>query len=267
MRIGFLQFAPKRLEVEDNLRRILAFLEPVEDALVVTPELAVSGYLFRNERECRDAGTPPDDPRLHPFFALLAKNRLHAVLGLIEPAERGVYNTALLAGPDGPLGTYRKIHLFDREKRIFLPGEQPPPVFEVAGARLGLMICWDWFFPETARFLGRRGAQVVAHPANLVLPWCLDAMRTRSLENRLFTVTANRTGAETLRGVGLSFYGRSQVVDPDGERILAVGGDAVEGVFTVDLDPARADEKAMTPGNPGPGEARRDLLDGAHGAG
>jgi len=94
------------------------------------------------------------------------------------------------------LGTYRKIHLFYKEKLYFAPGENPPKVFNVNGVNIGVMICFDWIFPETARTLSLQGAELIAHPANLVLPYCQNAMITRSIENRVFTATANRVGSE-----------------------------------------------------------------------
>ena len=259
MKAGFLQFAPRRADLEGNLRRLLELLSGATDALVVAPELALSGYLFRDEKELRSLALRPDDRRLQPLYHLLASRNLHLVVGFPEAAGDGVYNSALLAGPRGLLAVYRKLHLFDREKLYFRPGGAPPPVVEAAGARLGLMICYDWFFPETARWLCRHGAQIICHPANLVLPWCLDAMRTRSLENRLFSITANRTGSETLASLRLDFYGRSQLLDPDGERLLAAGA-AEETLLLAELDPSRADRKALTGRNPGPDEARLDVL-------
>jgi predicted amidohydrolase len=260
LKAGVLQFAPARLDVEGNLSRILAHLAGVRDALVVCPELSLTGYLFRDGAELRAHALAPDAPALDRFYRLLRDNGLFVALGLPEAAPEGVYNSLLLAGPAGPLAVYRKLHLFDLERRVFRPGDAPPPVVEAAGARVGLMICWDWYFPEFARFLARRGAQVIAHAANLVLPWCLDAMRTRSLENRVFSITANRTGAERAWGVRLEFTGRSQVVDPSGDRVLAAGGPEAEGVFLAEIDPAKADDKSITARNAGMSEVRLDLL-------
>jgi predicted amidohydrolase len=259
MRAGFLQFAPERLDVEGNLGRILGHLEGVRDALVVTPELALTGYLFRDEPELLAHALAPDDPRLEPLFRLLRENRLFVALGLPERAPEGAYNSLLLAGPGGPVAVYRKIHLFDLERRYFKPGNAPPPVAEAAGARVGLMVCWDWYFPEFARFLARQGAQVIAQAANLVLPWCQDAMRTRSLENRVYSITANRTGTERAWGIRIEFHGRSQVVDPNGDRVLSAGPEE-EGVFLAEFDPARADDKSINARNAGMREARLDLL-------
>lgn len=257
MKTGFLQFAPRRAAIEENIETIVSALSGVRDALVVTPELALSGYLFKDGAELHALALAVDGPVLSPLYELLGANNLHVVLGFPEKIDGKVYNSALLAGPPGLITVYRKLHLFNLEKLYFTPGEGPPPVVEAAGARIGLMVCYDWFFPETARYLCRHGAQVIAHPANLVLPWCLDAMPTRSLENRLFTITANRTGVEEVENVRLEFHGRSQVVDPDGKRLLQAEAD---GVLLCEIDPSKADEKAITERNAGPDEARLDVL-------
>ncbi|MHC5037418.1 MAG: nitrilase-related carbon-nitrogen hydrolase [Planctomycetota bacterium] len=258
--VGFVQFAPERKEVHRNLQHLLDLLGNHRDGLIVTPELALTGYLFEDQEELREVSMAHEDFLLDPFYRFLKSNRLVVALGFPEKAEGVLFNSLLLAGPGGPIAVYRKIHLFDREKTYFFPGNTSPPVVTAGGTQVGLMICWDWYFPETARYLARKGARVIAHAANLVLPYCQDAMRTRALENRVFIITANRTGAEEAGGDRKTFSGRSQVVDPDGERVLAVGGDEVEGVFTVAIDPARAEDKAMTPRNSGPWEVRRDLL-------
>ena len=260
MKIGFLQFAPERLETEANVDRMLDLLEGERNALIVTPELATSGYLFRDRGEVKRVALTPDAYQLDPLYKTLKTNNLVVALGLPENKEGILYNSLLLAGPEGVITLYRKIHLFDREKAVFHPGQAPPPVLEVRGTKLGMMICWDWFFPETARYLARKGARIILHAANLVLPWCLDSMRTRSLENRVFAVTANRTGSEEVPGKRLDFKGGSQVTDPDGTRVLTASGEEGAVLKTVEIDPARAENKAVTPNNPGPWEARLDLL-------
>jgi predicted amidohydrolase len=139
---------------------------------------------------------------------------------------------------------YRKTHLFQDEKDLFLPGDTGFQIYEHRGARIGMMICFDWFFPEAARTLALRGAQIIAHPANLVLPWCQTAMATRSLENAVFSVTANRCGTETLGEKQLTFTGASQVLDPQGQRLLQAppGGEAVA---VCEIEPAQADQKRI----------------------
>jgi len=110
------------------------------------------------------------------------------------------------------------------------------------------MICFDWIFPEAARVLALKGAEVICHPANLVLPWCQRAMVTRSIENRVFIVTANRIGGEKREGRELKFTGGSQITSPVGE-LLCQASEEGEEVGVVDIDPSIAKDKAITEEN------------------
>jgi predicted amidohydrolase len=111
-----------------------------------------------------------------------------------------------------------------------------------------MMICFDWFFPEVARSLALDGAQIIAHPSNLVLPWCQRAMFARSVENHVFSITANRTGREARAGRELVFTGGSQVLGCNGEVLLAAAEkDKSLQVTAVDL--AQANQKQMNPWN------------------
>jgi predicted amidohydrolase len=110
------------------------------------------------------------------------------------------------------------------------------------------MICFDWRFPEMARLLALEGADLIAHPANLVHPYCQDAMITRSLENAVFTITSSRTGSERVEGTAIRFAGRSQIVSPRGER-LAQAGPEEECVRTAEIDPTAARDKRVTERN------------------
>ena len=129
-----------------------------------------------------------------------------------------------------------------------MPGDTGFSVFEHRGAAIGMMICFDWYFPESARTLALRGAQIIAHPSNLVLPHCQTAMVTRCLENRVFAITTNRYGTETLGEKRLTFTGASQLVNPKGERLLKapVAGDRV---LFAEIDPSLADDKRPTSRN------------------
>src|SRR5919202_6692477 len=121
---------------------------------------------------------------------------MYLVAGLAELHSERCYNSAVVLGPSGFIGTYRKTHLFFEETLLFAPGDTGFPVWQAGGAKIGVMICFDWFYPEAARTLALKGAEVLCHPSNLVLPYCPDAMVTRCLENHLFSVTANRIGSE-----------------------------------------------------------------------
>jgi predicted amidohydrolase len=151
----------------------------------------------------------------------------------------------VVIGPNGYLGKYRKIHLFGTEKNCFDQGNLPLKIFNIGAARVGVMICFDWRFPETARTLALGGADLIAHPSNLVLPHCPQAIITRCLENRIFIVTANRVGTEErIPGNALNFIGQSQVVDPDG-NILCRASENGEETKIIDIDIEKSRNKSI----------------------
>ena len=116
-------------------------------------------------------------------------------------------------------------------------------------AKVGLMICFDWYYPESARTLALKGAEIICHPSNLVLPHCPDAMVTRCLENRVFAITANRIGTEARGGKPpLTFIGNSEVVAPRGKILQRAPRDREE-VAVVEIDPAEAADKVLNPYN------------------
>ncbi|MBI3586564.1 MAG: acyltransferase, partial [Ignavibacteriales bacterium] len=157
-----------------------------------------------------------------------------------------IFNSAALVGPSGLIGVYRKIHLFDREHLFFTPGDLGFPVFDLPFGKIGIMICFDWIYPESARSLVLKGAQLIAHPSNLVLPHCPDAMVTRCLENRIFAATANRVGNENRGGFDLRFIGTSEIVSPRGEILKRLSTEKPEvGVSDIDLGLA-SDKKINT---------------------
>jgi predicted amidohydrolase len=258
MRAAAVQFKPEFGRVEANLDRILALMATQEADLFVLPELALSGYVFGSMDEALELSQRADGPELDRVAAAAAAMGAVVVVGFAERAGARVFNSALLAGPDGERAVYRKIHLFDREKELFAPGDRPPEVVEVRGVRYGLMVCFDWIFPETARTLALMGADVLCHPANLVLPYCQDAMVTRCIENRVFAVTANRTGTEARAGFALTFTGLSEIVSPRG-AILARGSSDREEVLVAEIDPGAARDKLVTPANDILRDRRPDL--------
>ena len=143
-----------------------------------------------------------------------------------------------LISPDGLIGVYRKAHLFFEEKKFFQPGDTGFHIFEYKNVKLGMLICFDWIYPEAMRTLSIKGAQIILHPANLVTPYCPDAMITRALENRVFIILANRCGEEERNGKNNKFIGQSEVVSPQGKILVRVGQE--ECVKIVDIDPSLA---------------------------
>ena len=250
MRVGVFQFDPEFGQVEANVRRVVQRLRRVRADLVVLPECFNTGYPFASAGEAAElAEEVPRGETTQRLLELAREARMHLVAGLVERAGGRLYNTAVLVRPDGAVNVYRKTHLFADEKRWFTPGETGFRVFPLDGVRVGLMICFDWIFPEAARSLALRGADILCHPANLVLPYCPAAMVTRCLENGVFALTANRIGTEERGGLPrYTFIGQSQIVGPRGD-ILARASEDREELLLVDIDPARARDKAITPQN------------------
>jgi len=246
MRIGILQTAPVFGDVAGNIERALAQAEAASADLFVLPELFATGYQFTSAKEAAALAEPiPDGPTTARLAAFCRERRCVIYAGLPEAADGVVYNAAVLAGPTGFLARYRKIHLFADEKSWFAPGGGPFPVVEIESARVGLMICFDHFFPESARTLALRGADVLLHAANLVMPDVAQrTMVVRAMENGVFTATANRVGREDRASPGLRFTGRSQIVAPDGEILIRLSPDLAESA-TVEIDPLRARDKSL----------------------
>jgi predicted amidohydrolase len=259
-RAGFVQFCPLRGNVAANVASLQGLLDGVHADLVVLPELANCGYMYASPSDLMPFTEPGDGSGL--FLSALRKlaARIGGVIvaGLAERGHGGIYNSAAAISRDGVLQVYRKTHLFANEKRLFLPGDTGFQVFEHRRVRIGMMVCFDWFFPESARTLALRGAQIVAHPANLVLPYCQTAMVTRCLENRIFAITANRYGTEELAEARLTFTGASQMLDTQGRRLLEVPAEA-DCVAIGEIDPSLADDKRVGKHNNLFGDRRPDM--------
>ena len=170
---------------------------------------------------------------------------MFVVSGFAEKAENRIYNSAVLIGPKGLIHIYRKIQLFFKEKEIFEPGNIPLQIHEVKGIKLGMMICFDWIFPEVSRTLALQGADLICHPANLVLSYCQEAMKTRCLENGIFAITANRIGADQRPHGTLKFTGNSQIVAPKGDLIYRARSQREE-IYISEIDPSQSRDKNMT---------------------
>ena len=179
---------------------------------------------------------PAEGSAFTRISAFCKKRKCTASYGFAEKEGELPYNASALVGPDGLLGIYRKVHLFDRETILFEKGNLGFPVFDLPFGKVGMMICFDWMFPESARTLTLKGAQLIIHPSNLVMPYCPDAMVTRCLENRVFAATADRVGMEDRGGHALRYIGASEIVTPRGEILMRLGSDREEtGLAEIDL--------------------------------
>ncbi|TAJ07690.1 MAG: acyltransferase [Nitrospirae bacterium] len=246
MRVGYFQFDPAFGDVKRNLDLVTDRVSKVQCDLLVLPELFASGYQFVSKQEVETLAEPiPDGPTTQRLLEIARRQRCHLVAGLPERHQGRCYNSALLAGPGGVVGVYRKTHLFFEETLFFAPGDTGFQVWDIGQAKVGVMLCFDWFYPESARALALKGAEILCHPSNLVLPHCPDAMVTRCLENRLFSVTANRIGSEERGGKDrLTFIGSSEIVTPKGHILHRAARDQEE-LTVLEIDPAEARNKTL----------------------
>ncbi len=260
MRVGFYQFVPAFGDVKRNLDVVTTKLLQISCDLMVLPELFATGYQFLSQEETESLAEPvPEGPTTARLIEIAKSRQMFLVGGLPERHEGRCYNSAVLVGPAGFLGVYRKAHLFYEETIVFSPGDTGFQVWDIGVAKVGLLICFDWIYPEAARTLTLLGAEILCHPSNLVLPHCPDAMVTRCLENRVFSITANRIGFDQ-RGdkERLTFIGNSEIVSPRGRILYRASGDR-EDLAVVDIDPAEARNKALNHYNDLVRDRRPDL--------
>ncbi len=250
MRVGYFQFTTQFGEVSHNLDTIAQALDRADADLMVLPELCASGYQFTSQQEVLALSeSVPDGPTTQRLIDLAKRRKMVIVAGLPERAGSVCYNSAVVVGPSGFIGCYRKTHLFFEETLFFTPGGTGFQVWDIGSAKIGVMICFDWYYPEAARTLALKGAEIICHPSNLVLPDCPDSMPVRCRENRVFAITSNRTGSEARGGKDrLTFIGNSEVVAPKGAILHRAPRDQDE-LYIVEIDPADARNKALTPYN------------------
>jgi len=256
VRVAIAQTAPEFGATRRNLEQVVDRLgaAAAEGArLVVFPECALSGYLVDDLHELERLAEPVHGPAVARIAKACARWRVHAVVGLLERGAQAIYNAAVLVGPNGLIGRYRKAHLPGLGlDRLVAHGDTPFSVHETPVGRIGMAICYDIRFPEPARVLALQGAEIIAFPSNWpvvervappsTIPEVLT--RARAIENRVHLAVADRAGAER----GSRFLGRSQLVDVLG-TVLAEAG-AEEALLYADFDLALARQKDIvyTPG-------------------
>ena len=249
MKIGYVQFSPSFGDVDATIQKLDELSDRFQSAdLVVLPELCSSGYNFTSMEEARRTAEDAQDGVFAQYIlSLCRRHNQYLVAGINEQDNKNgkLFNTAILVGPQGQVGKYRKLHLFVNEKDYFEPGDMGLPVFDIGECKVGILVCFDWIFPETWRVLTLRGADLVCHPANLVLPGLAQrGVPVMALMNRIFVVTANRIGRER----DLTFTGLSTIANPKGE-ILAQAPQDEPQVSIVDVDITLARDKMVTPRN------------------
>lgn len=249
VRVAVAQFEP-RVGVENLKANAVAVEKRLTAAadggagLIVLPELATTGYVFETREEAfAHAEAVPDGPAVQSFARLAAERNLYIVGCVVEQDGEKLYDTAVLVGPDGYIGRYRKTHLWNTEKLWFTPGDEGFPVFDTRIGRIGLLVCWDIWFPETARIVAQMGADIICIPTGWV--WtppplydasgvCMAAYLTITAAhaNNVFIATADRIGQE--RGAG--FMGNSLIAGTSGWPIDRIAGPDEDTIIYADVD-------------------------------
>ena len=151
MRVGFIQFEVLFGEKEKNLNTVSRLIQKEEADIWVLPELFNTGYIFTSEDELSHlAEKIPDGETTQFLISLSKKFSASIVAGIAEKYGDQYFNSAVLVNHEGFQGSYRKIHLFDEEKKWFTPGNLPFSIWNIGTAKIGIMICFDWIFPEGA---------------------------------------------------------------------------------------------------------------------
>ena len=211
-------------------------------ALMVLPELCTTGYMFADRKEAETLAEPMTGPTIAALTALTAELRVHLVAGIAERDGSQLFNSAVLIGPRGLIGTYRKVHLWDQENAVFEPGNVGLPVFDTDLGKLGLLICYDLWFPEASRALALQGAEVICVPTNWVpIPgqrvgaaaMALTLCQAAAHVNSVYVVAADRVGVER----GQPFVGQSTIVAPTGWPLGDLASPTEPALVTARIDP------------------------------
>ena len=257
MRVACAQYAIRDGDPETNLERSVAAILDAARAgadLVVLPELANSGCDLPS-RECAwslaeelEGPGATSGPTLRSWRRAAEEAGIFAVGGFLEREGDSLYNSAAIIGP-GFFGRYRKTHFWDEEKLLYEPGRELP-IFETPLCNIGVLICYDAWFPEAARTLALRGADLICIPANAPDDWVPEARRRGDLTmlnvHAIATANANRLFVACANRVEDGYLGRSCVVDPSG-GVLAFGSAMEEDLVVAEADIERSRrEKQLT---------------------
>jgi predicted amidohydrolase len=245
--IAAVQIDSRLAHVKHNLSRIQErTAEAAKEArLVIFPECVLSGYCYESKEEAWPSAEPVPGPSTLAVAELCKRLGVWVIFGMLERGEENrLFNTAALVGPAGVVAAYRKIHLpFLGVDRFTTPGDRPFAVHDLGGLRVGMNICYDGSFPESARTLMLLGADLVVLPTNYptgAMSTLRFLVQARALENHIYFAVVNRVGDER----GFHFIGRSRIIDCNGSLLVHSEGEGEEILYAT-IDPTRARDKHL----------------------
>ncbi len=269
IKVGAIQFEPIFGEKERNIDKMAKLVDEAANQgaeLVVLPEMANSGYVFATRDEAyKLAEQVPDGPTIRRLESIARERNIYIVSGVCEREGTTLYNTAVLVGPEGYIGKYRKLHLWDIDKTWAEPGDLGLPVYKLPFGRLGMIICYDGWFPETTRILTLQGADIICDPANwVVIPNRITAENpipayvhmVMAHVNGVFLICADRIGEER----GVMFLGSSCICGPNGFVAGPASFDKEE-ILIAEINLMDARRKQWTQFNHILADRRTDLYD------
>lgn len=270
MRLALVQMTPKIGAADENRRRMLDLAEECgeHDAqIIVFPELCISGCMLESREETyRLAERIPEGPTTQAMAELAIHQGIYLVAGLAELGEDGVscYNAAVLVGPEGYIGKHRKLNLWDVDKIYFEPGNLDYQVFPTIYGKLGILICYDMWFPENFRILAAMGADLVCCPTNWMRlspdqPGSMGSYMAMAAAaaNHIYVAAADRVGMER----GVTYCGNSALFGPDGWPVTDPCGMDEEEILYADVDILKAREVYVGSMNGIFADRRNDLYD------
>ena len=247
LKLSIIQFEPHFAETENNFEFIKETIENDRSDIICFPELATSGYFFKDEGELINLAIKSDSEDIRELQEMSSDLEKIIVLGFPEIDGDDIYNSAAILMPQKSQSSiYRKTHLFYKERNIFSEGNTGffTVYSEELDINIGLMICYDWRFPEAARTLALGGADLILCPSNLVTGVWDGVMSARALENKVYIGVANRIGKEKQGREELVFNGRSAIYDYNGKHLISAGPDN-EIIITAEIFPEKTRDKSF----------------------
>lgn len=250
VKIVIIQFSALWNQKKENYAKIASFLKDIEADIIVLPELCTTGYSFLTAEEVLEVAETAKE--VATFFQEFANNKQAVIIaGFAENDNGQLYNSAIIVSPFQDFDVYRKTHLFYKENDCFSDGNSGFKVIEhpIKDCKIGVMICYDWRFPESARTLALRGSDIIVCPANLpTTPWQIG-MPCRALENQVFIAVANRCQTETRilknnEKQELTFTGKSGLYDVFGTKLVEADAEN-DTVLTYTIDTKIARDKKL----------------------